>query len=320
MQQQLSRSASKSRVWDHCHRKFYFTYYCYHLKNLDQALRLDCLRLKNLQTMSMRFGSKIHQRFSRYLHAVYNAQIQAWDIKLLNQQLSEEMDKEFELSKNKDFSTYDRYNKFWLVEHYYKENIDLAYQEKKQQTLDMFEEFVNSEFHQKIIDHIKSENKLFIEEDQPNFQKMIFNAVLESVSPDSITIMAQPDFWVVVDENTYIIYDWKSGQNIRETEDEISDQLKTYAYKVIEKMWLKDFDIKAYEVYVNGMELVWWQVTPENIQEVKDKIAEDFKDISGYLKDKDIRKNQPQELQTFEKTDDLDKCITCRFREVCDKT
>lgn len=320
MQQQLSRSASKSRVWSHCHRKFYFTYYCYHLRSIDQELRLDTLRLKNLQTMSMRFGWKIHQRLSRYLTKVYEWKIQPWDITELNDQLESELDADFQNSKTKDFSTYDRNNKFWLVEHYYKQNIDLEYQTKKERAIDILTEFTKSDLHTKIINHIKSENKLFIEEDQPNFQKMIFKVVIDTLSNDPLTIMAQPDFWVVIDKNTYIIYDWKSGENTRESDIEVSDQLKTYAYKVIEKMWLEDFDIHAYEVFVSNMDLVWWQITKENIQEIKTKISTDFRDMSMYLKDQNIQKNIPLELERFEKTQDLDKCITCRFREVCDKT
>lgn len=123
----LSWSISKSTVLHYCVKKYYFSTYSNHLKNLDIQLRNDAMVAKNIKSLAMWLGECLHDLMSDYLHLQKNNQNSAENIKKIKILLTEKMDRDFQISKSRDYGKYNPDTKFGLTEHYYKENIDDLY-------------------------------------------------------------------------------------------------------------------------------------------------------------------------------------------------
>jgi len=97
---------------EYCNKKYYFNYYPYALRDINEELRLNTLLLKNLKSMDMRVGEKTHHLLSDYLNALKYNKVEPGDIQSFKDRIVEEMRSEFEASKIRDYTTYDRDNKF----------------------------------------------------------------------------------------------------------------------------------------------------------------------------------------------------------------
>ncbi len=262
---------------------------------------------------------KAHNLISDYLNTISNHQDFKKE-KLLEHTFTI-MDHEFNFSKNRDYSAYDKDNKFWLSEHYYQIDIDQRYKDAKIKLEKRFDNFLNSSLHEQIVWYLHSPNQRYIEPKEPDFEKM---KVLVDNVPELlwITLWANPDFAVIVDSNKYIIYDWKTGRVPSHQDWEISNQLKAYAYKLLLNIWMEkidDVEIFAWEVYLEDMSVFGGKIQTQDIMDIQDKIIEDVALQKTFIQDGDIQKNMPINSMIFQRTDNKKKCHSCTYRKICDE-
>lgn len=260
---------------------------------------------------------KTHNLISDYLNNIVKKE--SFNKEKIIKNLFIIMDKEFNLSKTRDYSSYDKYNKFWLSEHYYQIDIDKKYKDVKIKLENQFDNFLNSSLHDQIIWYLHSPNQRYIEPKEPDFEKM---KVLVNNIPELlwITLWANPDFAVIVNNNKYIIYDWKTWKSPSYQDWEISDQLKTYAYKLLLNIWIEkidDVEISAWEVYLEDMSIFGWNIATQDIMNIQDKIIEDVALQKTFIQDLDVKKNIPKNTIFFQRTSKKKRCYNCNYRKIC---
>ena len=123
----LSRSISKSTILHHCTKKYYFSTYSNHLKNIDADIWNQAMLAKNLKSIYMRFGERIHDLMSDYLHLLQEDNDTPQNIQKIKNDMTSQMDIEYKISKNRDYSKYQSSLKFGLTEHYYQKDMDEIY-------------------------------------------------------------------------------------------------------------------------------------------------------------------------------------------------
>ncbi len=316
---QLSWSISRSTLLNYCQKKYYFSYYTNYLKEIDVPFWLECLLIKNLQSLDMRVWQKTHQLLSDYLKKLEKLERNI-DTNKIFWNIVEEMKKDFKISKEKDYTKYDKDNKFGLNEHYKWENIDDLLEDRINKIQKYFDNFLTSNTHTKILEYLKDyKNKCFVEEREANFEKMKF-LIKDVPWLDNIVIWAQPDFGIVADNKKYIIYDRKTWKIPDKEKNNISDQLKVYAYKILLKIWLEKIDDISFqwrEVYLKNINLYWWDISKKDLEDIESKMLFDVNLEKSLLSD--IENNIPKPTTSFIKTENKNKCKTCRFKKVCEK-
>jgi hypothetical protein len=219
---------------EYCNKKYFLNYYPHSLRDIDEKVRLDALLLKNLKSLDMRTGEKTHHLLSDYLKALRRGEITDEKIQELKDAISDEMTKEFDISKNRDYSLgYNKDLKFGLSEHFYGEDIEDKLEKSIQKVTGNLDAFIDSDRNQKVQHYFKTAKTVFVESPrQKDFESMKLR-MHKIPELKNINVMASPDFGVIFDDKKYLIIDWKSGQE--KMDDEISDQLKIYALKMILK-------------------------------------------------------------------------------------
>jgi len=318
----LSWSISKSTVLHYCVKKYYFSTYSNYLKDVDMWLRNYAMVAKNIKSLAMRLGECLHDLMSDYLHLLKNNQNSAETIDGIKISLISKMDRDFQISKARDYNKYNPDIKFWLTEHYYKENIDWLYSQWKNAMLESFDRFCESELNSEIKQYFQSpENTIFIEPKEKNFESMKIQ--IDNI-PDLmwINVYAQPDFWIITKDKKYIIYDRKSGKIPQKDPNSISDQLKVYAYKILQKIWLENLDsidVQAYEVFLKWLVKFGGKITKQDLLDIEQRIIDDVNIQKWFILGKNVESNIPMESSNFSRTSDLHKCKNCTFYKVCEE-
>jgi len=286
---------------------------------MNEELRLTTLLLKNLKSMDMRVGEKTHHLLSDYLNALKYEKIEEGEVQSFKDRIVEEMRSEFETSKNRDYTSYDRDNKFWLSEHYYGENVDDKLEEVIQKVVHNFDVFLQSDRYERVKHYFKTAKMVYVEKPRErNFECMKVN--MRAVPGlEDLNVMAAPDFGVIFSDTNYLILDRKTGQE-KFSADGTSDQLKIYALKTILKwkMNIEDLDIEAYEVYLPSLTKIGGKIEKSDIDDVIQKIKEDVEYQRQFLVDGDIAKNEALPHASFPRTTSEKKCASCTFRKVCE--
>jgi len=272
----------------------------------------------------MRVGEKTHHLLSDYLKLLKQRPLSEGDIQILKDAVAQEMKTEFQLSKERDYTSYDRDQRFGLSEHYYGENpakdgagIDDKLDEvigKVHHNLDVF---VASDWNEKVQHYFKTAKTVFVESPrQKDFESMKLK--LGSIPAlKNINIMASPDFGVIFDEKKYLIIDWKSGQE--KMDDGVSDQLKIYALKLLLK-WdidIENVEMSGYEVYLPSLKQIGGKIEKSDIDDIIAKLQEDVEFQKQFLIDGDVVRNEPIAHTSFTRTKSEKKCASCTFRKVC---
>jgi len=313
----LSRSISRATLLSYCQKKYYFSYYTSFLNQFWFDFYKKCLLIKNLSSIDMRLGQKVHGMMSDYL-----TNFPSNDIEMIKENAVNEIEEEYKVSKQKDYRSYDRFQKFWLSEHYYQEDCEDKFQESKKRAIICFNNFLQSDLHKQILSYFQQDYKIFVEPKVPDFERM---KMFITTDPElsGITLRAQPDFWVMKStwlQKEIIIYDRKTGRVPQKESDKISEQLKVYAYKTLQKIWMDKFDncnISCYEVYLRDMSLLGWKIKLQDIYDIHQKISLDVLNQKRLLENMDPQKNIPLPITNYSRTNHKNKCDTCRFRKVC---
>jgi len=229
------------------------------------------------------------------------------------------MRKEFEISKTRDYTSYDRDHKFGLSEHYYGENIDEKLEESIKKVVHNLDVFLESDRNQKVQHYFTTAKTVYVENPrEKDFEGMKLNLyTIPELRP--VNVMAAPDFGVVISDNKYLIIDRKTGQEKLDI-DGVSEQLKIYALKMLLKSNIKieDVDIEAYEVYLPSLHQIGGKIEKADIDHIIEKLKEDVEFQKQFLEDSDIIKNEPLSPDNFPRTKSEKKCASCTFRKVCE--
>lgn len=315
----LTWSTTRITVLEYCNKKYYFNYYPHALRNLNEEIWLNALLLKNLKSIDMRVGEKTHHLLSDYLKALKKWPLEEASIQAFKDRVVNEMRKDFEISKTRDYTSYDRNQKFGLSEHYYGQNIDEKLEETIEKVLHNFDVFLESERNQKVQHYFTTAKTVFVENPrEKDFDGMKLNlSSIPELKP--VNVMAAPDFGVVISDNKYLIIDRKTGQEKMDTEN-ISEQLKIYALKLLLKsnIDIQNVDIEVYEVYLPSLHQIGGKVEKADIDHIIQKLKEDVEYQKQFLEDNDIIKNQALAPDHFPRTNSTKKCVTCTFRKVCE--
>ena len=267
----------------------------------------------------MRVGEKTHHLLSDYLRALKKWEQNEEAIQGFKDRVIDEMRKEFEVSKSRDYTSYDRDHKFGLSEHYYGEDIDDKLEEAIQKVVHNLDVFLESDRNQKVQHYFKTAKTVYVENPrEKDFEWMKLNLY---TIPElrAVNVMAAPDFGVVISDNKYLIIDRKTGQEKMDS-DGISEQLKIYALKMLLKSNIKieDVDIVAYEVYLPSLHQIGGKIEKSDIDYIIQKLKDDISFQKQFLEDSDIIRNQPLSHDNFPRTNSAKKCVTCTFRKVCE--
>ena len=315
----LTWSTTRITILEYCNKKYYFNYYPHALRSLNEDVWLTALLLKNLKSTDMRVGEKTHHLLSDYLRALKKWPLEEGAIQKFKDRVVNEMRTEFETSKTRDYTSYDRDHKFGLSEHYYGENIDDKLEDVIEKVVHNLDVFLESDRNQKVQHYFDTAKTVYVENPrEKDFEGMKLNLY---TIPElrAVNVMAAPDFGVVVSDNKYLIIDRKTGQEKMDS-DGISEQLKIYALKMLLKSNIKieDVDIEAYEVYLPSLHQIGGKIEKADIDHIIEKLKEDVEFQKQFLEDSDIIKNQPLTHDHFLRTNSAKKCGSCTFRKVCE--
>lgn len=316
----LVRSITRITLLEYCSKKYYFKYYTWALKNVDQKLRSDTILLKNLKSLEMRVGEKTHHILSDYLHLLQSKEATPENINLLKEKIRQNIQEEFEISKNRKYENVFEEERFGLTEHYYWEDVDAKLEPCIQKVMNNLDIFIASERNEKVQRYFDKAQKVFIENPRnQNFEAM--KVIIPNIPElKNVTIMASPDFGVVFNPSKYLIIDWKSGKEKNDFEW-VSDQIKVYALKSFLKTWLKfeDVEISWYEVYLPSLNQFGGKITKEDIDYIQKKLVEDVSFQKQFIQDWDEIRNEPLASSKFLRTKSEKKCQICTFRKVCEE-
>ena len=317
----LSRSHTRISTLEYCEKKYFLNYYTFSLKKIDQKLRETWVINKKLKTLEMWIWEKTHYLISDYLNLLKNNEDTTENINKIKEGIAEEMHYDFDNSKNRNFEEPAFWERGWLCEHYYWENIDDKLEETILKVWTNLDNFIKSPRVSKIKDYVDLKYPIYIENPKnPDFESMRVDTRWIPELKD-ISIMASPDFWIKFSNNKYLILDWKTGKE-PETSFWIPEQLRIYALKTILKknrspeLW--DNEIESHELYLPSTNTYWGKITQEDIDEIIKLIIQDTNFQKTFLVDQDPFKNQPISSTTFSRTQDEEKCKTCPFRKVCE--
>jgi len=317
----LWRSNTRLTVLEYCQKKYYFNYYTNFLKDIDEKLRLDWLLLKNLKSIEMRIWEKTHHLLSDYLKLMKRKLDSTENIDKLKEEISQVMTSDFNISKNRDYEAwYDRNQKFWLTEHYYKLDVDSRLPESIEKVINNLDTFITSERHEKVARFFEISQSVYIESPKrPDYDNM--RIVIDSI-PElmDVSILASPDFGAILWDDRFTIIDWKSWKE-NMNDDSIPDQIKIYALKMILKKWklnINNMDIKWYEVYLPSLKEIWGQITQKDIDDIIQRIINDVNFQKQFIVDGDVTRNVPISEKNFHRTTSAKKCESCTFRKVCE--
>lgn len=67
------------------------------------------------------------------------------------------------------------------------------------------------------------------------------------------------------------------------------------------------------------METFGGVIHADHITTIEQQLVDDVRMLSSMLEDHDVVRNQPLAVEQFARTDNINKCATCRFQHVCEQ-
>ena len=133
---------------------------------------------------------------------------------------------------------------------------------------------------------------------------------------NDLSIYAIPDI-CYRDKNEMIkLLDWKTG---KAPDTDLSEQLKVYAWRL---QYLDGIDPNVHEILASSVYLLdnsqrGRKISNEDIDSVVQTIYDSIAQMKQFLHDQE--KNIPLEIENFPMTDNIKKCDSCVFAEVCER-
>lgn len=296
----FSWSISRQDVFESCKRKYYFSYYAHQggWRADASPLAKKIYFLKKLEPAVMWTGSVIH-RAIRY--AIVNRHVvtqqKVLDFLLKRLEVDHHASKQIDpaIASPKDFL---------LFEHY--KGVETDIELIKEKAVICFTNFFNSLYFQELM-AIPDHQLLYIDPDQDDVASMKF-------SWNAIPIYAIPDICYRNVEGKIRLLDWKTG---KAPETELSEQLKVYAWRLqhIDGIDPAQHEMLASSVYLLDLAERGRRIIKEDIEHIVGSIHTSIDQMKQFMFDQ--TKNIPLEMEAFPLTDNLKKCSSCVFAEVC---
>lgn len=129
-----------------------------------------------------------------------------------------------------------------------------------------------------------------------------------------VKVYAIPDY-AYARADKVIILDWKTGRVRKEHEQ----QIRVYGLWAQMKHQAPADSIELSLEYLESGESVAVSYTPELASDVCDTIMESVNRMRENIVDGDIQRNEPNDIETFVKTDNLNACRICNYLELCNR-
>lgn len=136
----------------------------------------------------------------------------------------------------------------------------------------------------------------------------------ESFTLGGIKIYAAPDTVIQFDDKL-VILDWKTGR----PRQFYAHQMETYGLWAQCRHEVSSDSIELELVYLPDGSVQKVEYNEEVARQTFSYIRETVDDISDKLRDRDIAKNEPLNIECFGRTDKLEVCAHCNFMELCDR-
>ena len=134
----------------------------------------------------------------------------------------------------------------------------------------------------------------------------------ESFALGGIKIYASPDTVIQFDDKL-VILDWKTGR----PRQFYAHQMETYGLWAQCRHDVPADEIELELVYLPDGTMQKVDYGEEAARQTFEYIKETVDDMSDKLKDRDIARNEPLNIERFEQTDKLEVCAHCNFMELC---
>lgn len=300
---EYSWSLSRHKLLLECNRKYAYNYYTSHNGWLREGSELakSAYRLKNITNAEMFFGNIVHglieQVVTEYLKfgTVPEEQV-------LIDQISRRLNQGFVDSKSKRQEWEAKPKHFTMFhEIYYNGAIpEEKIEEIKYRLSVSMKNFLQSQTFRDIQD--KTRTKVFEFE---QFRTMTFHGTKTFIVMDMVYRDFQRGKWIIVD--------WKTGKST----DEDREQLALYALYLKQKFNLEDFtEIEVRNEYLLDGTNATYSLNEYDFLKVDHVFKLSNEKMFSFLED--TAKNQPVNLQEFEKTEHAWKCERCNYKELCE--
>ncbi|MBN1269768.1 MAG: PD-(D/E)XK nuclease family protein [Kiritimatiellae bacterium] len=134
----------------------------------------------------------------------------------------------------------------------------------------------------------------------------------ESFEFNGLKVYAIPDYAYRQEAQVHI-HDWKSGKP-KETHRQ---QLFLYGLWAHTKHGVRPEDLFVYIEYLGDARVAVAQVGESDLQAIRDRISESVAEMTEYLVDGDIKRNEPVPKDEWDLAADRRICRQCNFFELC---
>lgn len=242
-------SVSRDQILHSCERKYYFQYMVNaRINSRDESLR-EIAFLKKLKNIHLWKGSILHDIISDYLN--YNVKGYSISIDKLLNDYETNIKKQWECSYKKEYdvnkSKIGKGNIFALMEHEYDEELpDGLLYNTIDEIKNQFFKFYDWSEEYTLLKKIRTSSKHWIEPPYFGYNASAFNL-------DNIKIIAKVDLAIQNRDNSFEIFDWKTGKLPRNSNRISHDEFQAGVYQLWPNIELNYNleDIKAHILYLS---------------------------------------------------------------------
>jgi hypothetical protein len=293
---ECSWSLTRHLLFKECRRKYYYHYYAAHQGRCGEAPSelQKIYRLKYLQNGYLLLGEVCHEAAAIVIRQwAYGKRkpVVAEVIKIARNLLNQA----YKQSKNKA--------EWW---------------ERPHKRKMLFEMYYGDELPPGLVDDIKERLPLIME----NLLKSTsLKEFMEEPTSELIEVEQMRDFnvngtkvyvkvdWIYRIGEQWVVVDWKTGQEKSE------EQLKLYALYVNRIYHVPLEKIQLRTEYLLTGQCVHHEVSEQDLNSSLEKVEKSMAEMKRYLADPE--QNIPQEMSSFPRTHEEEKCRWCNFREIC---
>lgn len=134
----------------------------------------------------------------------------------------------------------------------------------------------------------------------------------ESFIFNDVKVYAIPDH-VYTDGDMLHIHDWKAGHE----KDRNQDQVAIYGLWANTRHGYAPENIRMHLEYLNAGNTANMVLTTERLESIKNFVRGSITEMSEYLVENDLARNEPLPIEDWELTADSDACRQCNFFELC---